>query len=200
MSGFYYKFMGDVIGPISVSELKKRVEIGQINAETHIRKGENGQWITADRIIGLIPKPTQDIQVDDNPNKSQEELKKKEDAMRVLGLEPPPVNASEGKDLVENYKTKEPKFHNNTNAANLSLSSSSSVNPYRILAATFFILSGTMLTFFFALMYETTVYNDGVFISNLDKQQDRLIAVIIGVAEIHLGVLLAHLPSSSKSA
>jgi hypothetical protein len=96
MSGFYYKFMGDVIGPISVSELKKRVEIGQINAETHIRKGENGQWITADRIIGLIPKPTQDIQVDDNPKKSQEELKKKKMLCECLDLNHPqlmPVKA-----------------------------------------------------------------------------------------------------------
>jgi hypothetical protein len=50
---WYYKFMGDVLGPMTANELRACASDGRIQGETWIRKGENGQWVRAQQVKGL---------------------------------------------------------------------------------------------------------------------------------------------------
>jgi hypothetical protein len=81
--------MGEILGPLNAKDLKKCAEAGRINADTWIRKGENGQWVTANRVKGLINTEKQEIQPDAAVSKRKEEIKEENDAIRALGLDPP---------------------------------------------------------------------------------------------------------------
>lgn len=55
--------MGEVVGPLSVSELRDHAQKGRVTHDTVIRKGLDGQWISADSVKGLFerdsaPPPT----------------------------------------------------------------------------------------------------------------------------------------------
>jgi len=49
--------MGDVVGPLSSSGLRDQAAGGHIAPDTYVRKGREGQWISADRIKGLFDQP-----------------------------------------------------------------------------------------------------------------------------------------------
>lgn len=51
---WYYKLMGDVVGPLSADELREHAFDGQIERDTPIRKGVDGSWILADKVQGLL--------------------------------------------------------------------------------------------------------------------------------------------------
>ena len=50
---FYTKIMGDIQGPFTGSQIRKLAESGNLFSDSHVRKGVNGQWFTADTIKGL---------------------------------------------------------------------------------------------------------------------------------------------------
>lgn len=54
---WYYKVMGQPIGPISAGQLKLLAHGGDVRPDTPVRKG-NGDWVTADHVRGLF-EPTQ---------------------------------------------------------------------------------------------------------------------------------------------
>jgi hypothetical protein len=56
-SNWYFQSLGNVIGPISSTELRQRVSQGQIDANTMVAKDEPDRWVRADRVTGLIGPP-----------------------------------------------------------------------------------------------------------------------------------------------
>ena len=50
---FYIKFMGEIQGPFTPDQVRMRAQTGRLLPDTHIRKGAEGNWVTADRIKGL---------------------------------------------------------------------------------------------------------------------------------------------------
>ncbi len=53
----YYQAGGRASGPWSSEQLKQFVADGKITASTLIRRGKDGDWIKAERIKALFPKP-----------------------------------------------------------------------------------------------------------------------------------------------
>lgn len=53
---WYYQLMGEEIGPLSASALKEKAATGDIQWDTFIRKGRDGQWVSAWRVKGLFDK------------------------------------------------------------------------------------------------------------------------------------------------
>jgi hypothetical protein len=56
-SNWYFQSLGNVIGPISSTELRQRVSQGQIDANTMVAKDAPDRWVRADRVTGLIGPP-----------------------------------------------------------------------------------------------------------------------------------------------
>ena len=55
MSDWYYQVMGEMMGPTSLDELRKKVEEGEVLSETFVREGAKGQWLPASRVEALFP-------------------------------------------------------------------------------------------------------------------------------------------------
>lgn len=55
MSDWYYQVMGEITGPVSLDELRKKVEEGEILSETFVREGAKGQWVPASRVDAIFP-------------------------------------------------------------------------------------------------------------------------------------------------
>lgn len=58
---WYFQVMGAEVGPLSPAELADKVKRGQIQADTQVRKGADGKWMSADRIKGLLQPVPEDI-------------------------------------------------------------------------------------------------------------------------------------------
>jgi len=54
---WFFQFMGDEVGPLPAAELKRRVVKGEIQPDTPVRCGRNGNWRDAIEIKGLFPEP-----------------------------------------------------------------------------------------------------------------------------------------------
>ncbi len=65
-SEWFYRIMGEQLGPVSSSELKRLARSGTIDPDTHLRNGNEGEWVLAGRVKGLfehrrrIPAATQE--------------------------------------------------------------------------------------------------------------------------------------------
>lgn len=58
---WFYKVMGDEFGPCTAAELKQQAALGNIPEDSLVRKGTDGQWVSAWRVKGLFdhaPKQT----------------------------------------------------------------------------------------------------------------------------------------------
>jgi len=54
-SDWYYQIMGEVIGPLTANELRIHAQHHHcIYPDTLVRKGVEGQWVSADRVKGLL--------------------------------------------------------------------------------------------------------------------------------------------------
>ncbi len=51
---WFYQAMGDVVGPLNAAELRAHAHSGRIMCDTFVRRGPDGQWLSADRIKGLF--------------------------------------------------------------------------------------------------------------------------------------------------
>lgn len=60
MQEWYCQVMGQELGPFSAAELKAKVENGQIERDTMVRRGLDGKWLFAERVKGLLPVPPVD--------------------------------------------------------------------------------------------------------------------------------------------
>jgi len=70
---FYYQVMGEVIGPVSGTELRQKALDQTIAEDTVVRIGADGNWVAANRLKGLfdengkpIPHPARQPQTDDH--------------------------------------------------------------------------------------------------------------------------------------
>ena len=57
MREWYFQSMGQELGPFSAAELKTKVDGGQIQPDTMVRRGAEGKWLFAERVKGLLPAP-----------------------------------------------------------------------------------------------------------------------------------------------
>lgn len=55
---WHYQFMGEIIGPLTAAELRKRALNGEITHDTLITRSGTKDWITADRVKGLLADAT----------------------------------------------------------------------------------------------------------------------------------------------
>jgi hypothetical protein len=56
---WYYKVLGEVVGPLSPSQMREKVLRGEIGPQTMVRKGAHGRWLAASQVNNLLP-PTTD--------------------------------------------------------------------------------------------------------------------------------------------
>jgi hypothetical protein len=54
---WYYKLMGEDIGPLSAAELRRHALEGRVTSETYVRRGDSDRWVTADAVKGLFDSP-----------------------------------------------------------------------------------------------------------------------------------------------
>lgn len=82
---WYFQVMGTEVGPLTPSELKEKVLIGQIQPDTLVRSGKDGKWIPADRWKGLLPSK------DDTPDPPPDPAKSsaKTESSSALGVNKP---------------------------------------------------------------------------------------------------------------
>ena len=55
---WFYKMMGDEFGPYTAAELKEQAALGNIQQDSFIRKGRDGDWVSAYRVKGLFENPS----------------------------------------------------------------------------------------------------------------------------------------------
>ena len=53
-TSWYYQVMGEVFGPLTAAGLRQHVEQGCVVADTFVRKGEDGPWVWAAQVNGLL--------------------------------------------------------------------------------------------------------------------------------------------------
>lgn len=63
MTDLYYQVRGEVVGPVPLAELKQKVEDGEIERDTLVREGADGQWVAASDVHGLFDSPVDEIEV-----------------------------------------------------------------------------------------------------------------------------------------
>ncbi len=51
---WFYQLMGVEQGPVSGGQLKQLADVGKIATDSMVKRGEQGSWVTADRIQGLF--------------------------------------------------------------------------------------------------------------------------------------------------
>ena len=51
---WFYQIMGEIHGPFNSTQLKQAAERGTIERDTQVRRGEDGEWVLAERIGGLF--------------------------------------------------------------------------------------------------------------------------------------------------
>lgn len=51
---WFYQVMGEVVGPVSASQLKRLARSGDISLESLVKKEADGDWVYADRFKGLF--------------------------------------------------------------------------------------------------------------------------------------------------
>jgi len=58
---WFYQMMGQVVGPVSADDLRKLARERTILRDTLIRKGEDGIWVTADKVRGLLDSVNEEL-------------------------------------------------------------------------------------------------------------------------------------------
>jgi hypothetical protein len=56
---WFFQIMGDVNGPVTSAQLKRLAAIGNISVDTLVRKGEGGNWVSAEQVQGLFDQAPQ---------------------------------------------------------------------------------------------------------------------------------------------
>jgi hypothetical protein len=53
-TSWYYQVMGEVVGPLTPADVQRHVAKRRIVADTFVRKGEDGPWVWAAQVNGLL--------------------------------------------------------------------------------------------------------------------------------------------------
>ena len=56
---WYYRAMGEEIGPLSAADLQELAKSGLLTPDTPIRAGADGEWLAAGRVLGLFDEPSE---------------------------------------------------------------------------------------------------------------------------------------------
>ena len=68
----YYQNQAGVVGPVSVAELQYLINAGTIDGSTLARKGQDGPWLAADKIVGLLRAADEDAGADNSASEVPE--------------------------------------------------------------------------------------------------------------------------------
>lgn len=60
---WYYKVLGEVVGPLSPAQMREKVALGEIGPQTLVRKGAHGRWVMASKVNNLLPASVDDAPV-----------------------------------------------------------------------------------------------------------------------------------------
>lgn len=97
-SSWYFQSLGNVVGPISSTELRQRVAQGQIDANTMVAKDVPERWVRADRITGLVPQGPHVAGSTQASSASDSATDLSTPAPMLSGINiPPPVRKPDGK-------------------------------------------------------------------------------------------------------
>lgn len=55
--GWYYKLMGEDIGPLSAAELRRHTLDGKLTPDTYVRRADSDRWVSAEKVKGLFDIP-----------------------------------------------------------------------------------------------------------------------------------------------
>ena len=79
MSKWFYKLMGEVIGPITTEELLRDVADGAVFEDTEVRKNDDGEWKPAASVKNLFDKADefQNAEIENRKQKRAEHERKK---------------------------------------------------------------------------------------------------------------------------
>lgn len=69
---WFYQLMGSQLGPVSGAELLALAQRGTITHDTLVRKGANGNWVSAQQVQGLPFAPCPADQASREPNRSSQ--------------------------------------------------------------------------------------------------------------------------------
>ena len=67
MAQWYYQVMDEILGPVSLDELKEKFDAGEIEDKTLVRKGAGGEWVLAsgtEELKESMVEPLDDLQPD----------------------------------------------------------------------------------------------------------------------------------------
>ena len=53
-SEWFYKVLGDEVGPVSAAELRNLAQHGTIDCNTLVKRSSDGEWVLAERLQGLF--------------------------------------------------------------------------------------------------------------------------------------------------
>ena len=57
-SGWYYEFMGELLGPMQLGDLRLLAEQGSLKPDSRVREGARGEWQPAASMPELFPAPS----------------------------------------------------------------------------------------------------------------------------------------------
>ncbi|MDB4372159.1 GYF domain-containing protein [Mariniblastus sp.] len=66
MAEWFYRVMGEEIGPVTTNELRQRANSGQLLPETEVRKSGTDRWVRASQLKGLFDEPTPEHDASDD--------------------------------------------------------------------------------------------------------------------------------------
>ena len=67
MAQWYYQVMDEILGPVSLDELKEKIDDGEIDDKTLVREGAGGEWVVAsgaEELKQSMVEPLDDLQPD----------------------------------------------------------------------------------------------------------------------------------------
>lgn len=87
MANWYIQIMGETLGPLSAAELQAKATEHQIESDTLVRKGPEGEWLLASKVKGLLPETGPLPPQPENPKGSGTADEAESVAADVLGYE-----------------------------------------------------------------------------------------------------------------
>ena len=99
---WYYRSLGQVLGPFSFEALKEMASLGSLDRSDDVREGENGVWLSAKRLPELFPKKAGDR--GSSAEIDTIEPEKPDWVCRIDGTEHEPMTLSELKMLARTGK------------------------------------------------------------------------------------------------
>ena len=97
MTSWYFKDLGETIGPLTSLEIRKCAQNGQIKSDTLVTRDGTDRWVTADRVAGLFdsaPSPVIPQALQNTPSRTVQSPSSNDDNNAIKEHHPMPVTAT----------------------------------------------------------------------------------------------------------